>query len=171
MPPPVLPAAPPPRPPALAAAPAKARATLPPLPPGVTALGFDEFFVRPIGDAGLVPTAKLRALDGKRVRILGWMVGREKPTPGTLLLTPVPVNIEEDESGFSDLPPACVRVLVPAAPHALLAHVRRPLLLTGTLSVGNRTEPDGSVSFVRLVLDPPPRKQTQRKARSFHAAS
>lgn len=170
MPPPVA-SAPPPRPPALAV-PAKARATaaLPPLPPGVTALGFDEFFVRPIGDAGLVPTSKLRALDGKRVRVLGWMVGREKPTPGTLLLAPVPVNIEEDESGFSDLPPACVRVLVPHARNVVLAHVRGPLLLTGVLSVGNRTESDGSVSFVRLTLDPPARKQT-RKVRSPHAAS
>ncbi len=168
MPPPVSPP-PPPRPAALVA-PVKAHAALPPLPPGVTALTFSEFFVRPIGDAGLVPTTKLRALDGKRVRILGWMVGREKPTPGTLLLAPVPVNIEEDESGFSDLPPACVRVLVPAAPKTILAHVRRPLLLTGTLSVGNRTEPDGSVSFVRLTLDPPARKPT-RKVRSPHASS
>ncbi len=157
--PPQIASAPPPRPPALVA-PAKARAAaaLPPLPPGVTALRFDEFFVRPVGDAGLVPTAKLRALDGKRVRILGWMVGREDPARGAFLFAPVPINIAEHEGGFSDLPPACVRVLVPAARATILAHTRRPILLTGVLSVGNRTEPDGSVSFVRLTLDPPPQK-------------
>jgi hypothetical protein len=48
-----------------------------------------------------------------------------------------------------------VRVLVPHAQNASLAQVRRPLLLTGTLSISNRTEPDGSVSFVRLTLDLP----------------
>jgi hypothetical protein len=29
------------------------------------------------------------------------------------------------------------------------------MLLTGTLSVGNRPEPDGRISLVRLELDPP----------------
>jgi hypothetical protein len=48
-----------------------------------------------------------------------------------------------------------VRVLVPHAQNASLAQVRRPLLLTGTLSVGNRNESDGAVSFVRLTLDLP----------------
>jgi hypothetical protein len=35
------------------------------------------------------------------------------------------------------------------------------LLLTGTLSIGNRTEADGRISTVRLQLDPPTNEQRQ----------
>jgi hypothetical protein len=93
------------------------------------------------------------------------MVRQEHPTPGVLLLAPVPLSIEEHEGGFSDLPPNTVRVIVPAArptgngktPAAApprIGHTTRRLLLTGTLQVGTREENDGSVSLVRLILDP-----------------
>lgn len=128
---------------------------LPTPPPGVSDLKWGEFFVRPVGDGGLTITPRLRGLNGKRVRILGYMVGQEAPTPGVLLLAPIPLTIEEHEGGFSDLPPATVRVLVPHARGAVFPRTHRLLLLTGVLQVGNREEPDGSVSLVRLILDPP----------------
>ncbi len=128
---------------------------LPPLPAGVAALEFSDFFVRPVGPRGLELTEKLLSLDGKRVRLLGYMVQQEEPRPGTFLLCERPLLIDEHEGGYADLPPAHVRVLVPTAADRVLPHTPRPLLLTGTLSVGNRREPDGSVSLVRLTLDAP----------------
>ena len=121
----------------------------------MTHLAFGEFFVSPVGPAGLVLTPKLQSLHGKRVRLLGYMVRQEEPTAGVLLLAPLPLAIHEHEGGFSDLPPATVRVIVPHARGAILPHTSRPLLLTGVLEVGSRDEPDGSVSLVRLTLDPP----------------
>jgi hypothetical protein len=126
---------------------------LPPLPKGVTELKFSEFFVSPIGPRGLELTEKLKTLDGKRVRILGYMVAQDDAAPGSFLLTPVPVHLHDHDSALADdLPATTVRVSVPGAP--AIGHTRQLLLLTGTLSVGNRPEPDGRVSVVRLTLDP-----------------
>ena len=130
--------------------------SLPSSPAGVTDLKFSEFFVTPVGDRGLALTPRLQSLDGKRVRLLGYMVRQEAPTPGVLLMTPFPLTIHEHEGGFSDLPPATVRVIAPHARGAILPHTPRLLLLTGVLQIGSRDEPDGSVSLVRLTLDPPP---------------
>ena len=126
---------------------------LPPLPKGVAELKFSEFFVNPVGPRGLELTDKLKALDGKRVRILGYMVAQDERPPGSFLLTPVPVHLHDHDSALADdLPAATVHVFVPGKPS--IGHTRQLLLLTGTLSVGSRPEPDGRVSAVRLTLDP-----------------
>jgi hypothetical protein len=49
-------------------------AALPAPPEGVSDLFFDEFFKLPVGPKGLEMTERLTSLDGKRVRILGFMV-------------------------------------------------------------------------------------------------
>ena len=137
---------------------------LPPLPAGVTELKFNEFFVSPIGERGLTLTEKLRGLDGQRVRILGYMARQEAATPGKLLLAPLPVQVCEHDSEFADdLPPSTVHVFVPACRDQRLPYTARLLLLTGTLSVGNREEADGRISVVRLTLDPPPREAIARQ--------
>ena len=136
---------------------------LPPLPAEVTELKFSEFFVSPIGDRGLVLTEKLRGLEGKRVRLLGYMVRQEEATPGKFLLTPLPVEVHEHDSQFADdLPPSTVHVFVPACRDQPVPYTRQLLLLTGALSVGNREEADGRISLVRLALDPPPRGTTRK---------
>src|SRR6188474_3449389 len=66
---------------------------LPPLPNGVAELKFSEFFVNPVGPRGLELTDKLKELDGKRVRILGYMAAQDERPPGSFLLTPVPVHL------------------------------------------------------------------------------
>ena len=43
-------------------------------PAGVVDLKFQELFKLPVGERGLEPSEKLVALDGKRVRIVGYMV-------------------------------------------------------------------------------------------------
>jgi hypothetical protein len=125
---------------------------LPPLPRGVTELRFSEFFVSPVGERGLELTEKLKALDGKRVRILGYMVREEHAQQGSFLLTPVPVQLHDHDSALADdLPCATARVMVPG--HRPVLYTPQFLLLTGTLSLGNREEPDGRISLVRLTLD------------------
>jgi len=138
---------------------------LPPLPAGVAELKFNEFFVQPVGKRGLELTPRLRGLDGKRVRILGYMVRQEQPPPGRILLSPMPAEIHEHDNGLADdLPPSLVFVSVPTVPQEPVPHVPGLMLLIGTLSVGNRVEPDGRISAVRLTLDPPPQSQEASEA-------
>jgi len=133
---------------------------VPEAPPGVTDLRFGEFF-GPIGDRGLVLSGKLKRLDGKRVRILGYMVDRDLAPPGTFLFAPFPQTLHEHEYGLADdLPPAVLFVTAPDRGDRQVPYTPGLLLLTGTLDVGNREEPDGRVSLVRLVLDPPPGEGT-----------
>jgi hypothetical protein len=154
---------------------------LPPLPAGVTELKFSEFFVTPIGDRGLTVTEKLRSLDGKRVRMLGFMVRQEDALPGKFLFTAIPVQLADHDAALADdLPPATVYVTVPTCRDRQIPYAPGPMLLTGTLSVGNREEEDGRISIVRLALDPPTRGETKAPlasgkaaelVRSFHSAA
>jgi hypothetical protein len=132
---------------------------LPPLPEGVAALRFREFF-RPPGRKGLEYADRLRALEGQRVRILGFMVRQDEPRAGLFLLAPRPVTLHESEYGpCDDLPPAVLHVHMPERDRAApVAHTPGLLLLTGRLRLGNRLEADGRLSSVRLELEAPPAK-------------
>lgn len=133
------------------------RAGLPTAPPGVADLRFDEFFRLPVGRTGLDPGERLRELAGQRVRVLGYVVGEEEPTPGLVMLTARPVALAELADGpADDLPPATLYVhLAPADAGKVVSHQPGLLVVTGTLEVGNRDEANGRVSFVRLRLDQP----------------
>jgi hypothetical protein len=153
---------------------------LPPLPGGVEELKFAEFFQLPVGPHGLATTERLRALDGKRVRILGHMVredltpcnscpkpprkdGKRPPpawmehtVPGRMMLAPQPAMVSHAHYGLADdLPPQTLFVTVPDKFGELVPFTPGPMLLTGVLSVGNKPEADGRISVVRLTLDPP----------------
>jgi hypothetical protein len=131
--------------------------TLPPLPAGVTELKFNEFFANPAGLRGLELTGKLRGLEGRRVRILGYMAHRDTQPPGVFLLTPFPVQVHDHDNGLAeDFPASVVQVSVPTLRGQPVPHAPGLMLLTGTLSLGNQPEPEGRVSLVRLELDPPP---------------
>jgi hypothetical protein len=122
--------------------------------PGVADLKFRDFFRLPVGPRGLAPSAKLQALDGKRVRLLGYMVDREQPAPGLLILAPLPVSIAEIEDGpADDMPAAVAYVHFDGPADRALPYLPGLLQFTGTLSVGAREEADGRVSVVRLQLD------------------
>jgi hypothetical protein len=129
--------------------------TLPPLPPGVTELKFSEFFRQPIGPRGLELTDTLRALDGRRVRLIGFMV-REHETirTGSFLLAPYPVTLDEAEFGLcDDLPASATLVCLPDRMAEIIPHQSGRLIVTGTLSVAAHTEASGRVFLVRLILD------------------
>lgn len=126
-----------------------------PLPAGVAELKFREFFKMPIGPGGLEPTEKLLGLNGKRVRIFGYMVNAEEPSPGPFILAPLAVSMAEQEDGpADDLPATTVFVHIENGDRQLVPHIPGLLQLTGILDLGNREEPDGRVSSVRLRVDP-----------------
>jgi len=118
-------------------------------------LKFEEFYQHPVGPYGLQPSARLLALDGQRVRIVGYMVDEQEPTPGVFKLTPVPVQLAEQEDGpADDLPGATVFVhLAPADASRSLPFQSGLLELVGRLELGAREEADGRVAYVRLLLD------------------
>ncbi len=133
----------------------------PEAPAGVSDLDWKDLF-RPPGRYGLEYTERARSLDGKTVRLLGFMVRRDKPVPGTLLLTPYPMSLPEREYAQADeLPPTTVLVTVPDRAGQAVPYTPGPLLLTGTLRLGNREEPDGRRFDVRLELDPQPHTSDQ----------
>lgn len=124
--------------------------------PAPADLKFGEMFKRPVGPKGLEPSAKLLALDGQRVRLVGYMARQaaEFDVPGLMILVPLPVALgDEDESFADDLPASAAYIHLADAPTASTPLVPyRPglLALTGTLELGAQAEPDGRVSFVRL---------------------
>jgi hypothetical protein len=135
-------------------------ATLPALPANVAELKFRDFFVLPLGEGEPKFTQQLHGLDGKRVRILGYMARQEAPAPGVFLLTPMPMTLA---AAADDLPAATLYVhLPPALAGRTAPHATGLVALTGTLSIGSRQEADGRMSLVRLQLDLAPDTQPQR---------
>jgi len=128
---------------------------LPAPPAGVAELRFNEMFQRPVGPKGLEPSARLLALDGLLVRLVGYMASAESPTPGRMILSPLPIALsDEDEPLADDLPAQAIFVHLsgPAAAHTL-PNYSGLIQLQGRLSVGASEEPDGHLSSVRLMLD------------------
>ncbi len=133
----------------------QAKGKLAPPPAGVADLKFREFFKMPIGPGGLEPTEKLLGLNGTRVRIFGYMVNAEEPSPGPFILAPLSVSMAEKEDGpADDMPATVVFVHIENGGGLIVPHIPGLLKLTGILDLGNREEPDGRVSSVRLQIDP-----------------
>jgi hypothetical protein len=128
---------------------------LPPLTAGTRELSFSDLYVKPVGPGGLAFTAKAKALDGQRVRVLGFMVKQTRPSPGVLILSPYAMSTHEGEYGLcDDLPPSVIFVEVPKFKDIAVPFTSGPLMLTGRFEIGRREETDGRVSFARLILDP-----------------
>jgi hypothetical protein len=125
---------------------------------GAAPLRFDELLVLKPGGA-LEATSRLKALVGRRVTIVGFMVQMEKEPAGAFYLVPRPLTADESGAGSADLPPEAIRVVVRSAAGKSLAHIPRALSVTGVLELGARDEPDGLPSFIRILLDAPPLKK------------
>ena len=142
---------------------------LPQPPSDTTDLKFRELFKLPIGSRGLEPSEKLIGLNGKRVRMVGYMAREENPTAGLFILSPLPVNLgDEDESFADDLPASAVYVHLDS--NSVTPYLAGLIKLTGILQVGFAQEVDGRVSTVRLMLDAPLSKELQNKT-SLHLLS
>ena len=138
----------------LAVLPAFAQTAAPP--PGPVELGFSDFFAQPIGPRGLEPSARLLAANGREVRLVGFMVQREQPQPGSFILAPRPVSMAEQADGEADdLPPSAVTVLLPEPQRQrVVTHQAGLISLTGRLDYGPVEDETGRVSWVRLHLPP-----------------
>jgi len=119
-------------------------------------LMFSSFFRQPVGPRGLELGAAWRVADGRQVRLLGYMVAQEAPTPGRFLLAPRPLRLSEDADGAADdLPPGVVTVLLAEGQQQrTVVHQPGLLALVGRLQVGRQEDASGRVSWVRLVLAP-----------------
>jgi hypothetical protein len=116
-------------------------------------LEFRDFFER--GTSELRPAARLLSLNGKRVRMVGFMAQMEEPPRGAFYLCSRPVFAAEGGAGTGDLPPDAVRVIVRSAKGQQLAFIPRALEVVGLLEVGSQADEDGGVSAIRLILDGP----------------
>lgn len=115
-------------------------------------LAFREMFE--VTPNALKPTEKLRQLVGKRVRMTGYMADMEQSPIGGFYLCSFPVSCDESGGGIGDLPPNAVFVVVrSAAGKTIPGHTGRPLIVSGTLELGARTEPNGYVTHIRLLMD------------------
>lgn len=123
-------------------------------PAGVTDLAFADLF-GPAGDRGLEYSAKLRALEGRAVRLTGCMVRGTARLPGAFLLAARPATDESSGRCAPDVMPAAI-VQVILAPASDRPVPYRPgwLTVTGRVELGPRREADGRNSFVRLMSDP-----------------
>jgi len=141
--------APEPTPP-LPATPSAAVSPAPPALPEAERLEFREFFEP---GAGLLLTPKLRALSGKRVRLVGFMAQLELPPRGAFYLVPRPVHCDESGGGTADLPLESVLVLSTSSAGQAVPFLAGALEVTGLLEVGNQPDSEGRVSAFRLRLD------------------
>jgi hypothetical protein len=125
----------------------------------------------------LRPSDQAAALEGRRVRLVGFMAHMEVAPRGAFYLAPRPVSCDEAGAGNADLPPEAVYVVVRSASGEEIEFTPRVLEVTGRLELGNRVETDGRVTHLRLILDrpedrggPPPSddpkttKRTRRKS-------
>lgn len=128
-------------------------AELPAAPAGVADLRFAEFF-GPIGDRGLEYSAKLRALDGRIVRLSGYMIREPARAGGVFRLAGWPLTVETQGPCISDTaPPTAVHVIVTGTASRPIAYRPGRLVLIGRLELGSRLEADGRNSAVRLFLE------------------
>jgi hypothetical protein len=130
--------------------------SLPSLPADIAELKFRDFFVMPVGPRGPEMTSKLLAMDGRRVRIVGYMAQQQASHPGYFMLNPVPVSADEASDATAGELRATLFVQLPPAQADHVPPYRAGLLvLTGTLSVGDRDAEVGRPSLVRLQLEVP----------------
>jgi hypothetical protein len=120
------------------------------LQPEAERLEFRDFFEP---GAALVPTQKLRALVGKRVRLVGFMAQLELPPRGAFYLVPRPVRCDESGGGTADLPPESVLVISRSSAGQAVPFLAGALDVAGILEVGNQPDSEGRASAFRLRLD------------------
>jgi hypothetical protein len=97
---------------------------------------------------------RLQSLNGRVVRLAGYVAASDQPLHGAFYLCPLPVFLDEGGAGTGDLPPDSVRVTVAGRPGWTAPPAPRPIEVVGRLDLGYREEPDGQVSWVRLTVDP-----------------
>ncbi len=144
------------------AVPATPAATVAAVDPEAVRLAFAEV-LRP-GPGPLAPSDKLRSLDGKRVRVAGFMAELEEGPAGAFWLAGRPVSCDEGGAGIGDLPPDAILVVVPWSAGTAIPFVAGPVEVVGVLRLGAAPDVGGPPAPVRIVLDPPAARPEGGKA-------
>src|SRR5262245_33698937 len=121
--------------------------------PAAPPIAFEEFYA--FGPRAPQPTAKLLGLNGKRVKLMGFMVQMERGPLGGFYLAPYPAFCDESGGGRGGLPPPSVLVLLEGARGKEVAFVDGVLEVTGILDVGNKAGEDGEAATIRLFVAEP----------------
>jgi hypothetical protein len=104
------------------------------------------------GPGALPPDVE--ALAGRTVRLVGHMVHMELAPQGAFYLAARPVEADESGGGTGDLPLDAVRVEVAWFPGEV-PWVAGPVEVIGRLDLGRREDPEGRVSWIRVVVEKP----------------
>jgi hypothetical protein len=117
-------------------------------------LNFDEIYVMPAGPKGLDFTPKTHALNGKKVRMEGYMVKHYHDDPAVFLFTQVPAVHNQVEYMLADsLPTSLMHVIMNVRPGDAPVWTPQRITIMGTLETGAHQEVDGRISHVRLRCD------------------
>ncbi|HEY6226000.1 MAG TPA: hypothetical protein VI282_02650 [Verrucomicrobiae bacterium] len=131
-------------------------------------VNFSELLAPRVGDRGISISPKAKSLDGKKVRIVGFMVRQDDRKPGRFLIAPVPVQLHDEHYGLADdLPATTIFVSTPRADKPVIQYTPAPLTVTGVFSVGNHEEPDGRISIFRMEMDAPAKRSKAAKGNWF----
>jgi hypothetical protein len=101
----------------------------------------------------LRPSDRVQQLAGKRVRVEGFMAHLEQPPKGAFWLCRKQLDIDEGGGGTGDLPIESILVVLTPPGDQQIPPLRGPLRVEGTLEVGRKEAPDGTLSIFRIVLD------------------
>ncbi len=119
----------------------------------------------------LKPSEKLRSLQGKRVRLTGFMAQMEELPENYFYLCSHPVYCDESGGGIGDLPVDAVRVVRLAKKGQPIKFTAQPIEVSGILELGGQSETEQdswavrilAESFTEVVNPPKPASQKQRK--------
>lgn len=115
---------------------------------GAESLGFGEMYTS--GIRGLKFTPKLTSLEGKAVTVVGSMAPPLRADGDFFVLTKDPVSLCPFCQSDADWPADILVVYL--KPGARFVQKNRPLVVSGRLELGSKTDPTtGFVSLVRLV--------------------
>ena len=128
----------------------------------ITQLRFNEILEATPKELTL--SSKAKALNGKRVRMVGYMANMENPPTGGFYLCPCRVFCDEGGGGTADLPPDSVFVVVSSAKGHAIAAPKHPVEVTGILSTEKKIDAAGHPVAIQLMLDKPvpTRPKTQK---------
>ncbi len=126
----------------------------------VAELRFEEIHARPFGPRGLEFSEKATGLDGRRVRIVGYMLNQSPPAEDGLFLSPVPATVGAQDEGLADdVPASALFVRLPdaaleRASRHWVPHLPGPLVFEGTLRLRRHVDPiSGRAVDVQLEAD------------------
>lgn len=113
-----------------------------------------DVFTAPAGPKGLEYSARAMSLNGRRIRVTGFMVKHFNTDPTVFLFSETPRLYNEREEGLADsLPPGTLHVIVQVREGDAPAWRREKMTLYGTLELGAREELSGRISHARLKCD------------------